>query len=186
MQVVEQILTDAYVLKPDLHRDERGYFCEAFNQRAFEDATNNVVRFVQDNQSYSQQGTLRGFHFQVGQAAQAKLVRVTRGSALDVIVDVRQHSPTFRKWFAIELSEDNHLQLFVPRGFAHAFVALENYTLFQYKVDNYYSSQHDSGFIWNDPDIAVRWPQIDLSLSEKDKSLPKFSALSADELYFEL
>ena len=130
------------------------------------------MNFIQDNQSYSSKGTLRGLHFQTGDAAQAKLVRVTKGSAYDVAVDLRPDSPTFKQWYGVELSEDNHLQFFIPRGFAHAFVALEDNTIFQYKVDNYYSGVNDGGVIWNDEELAINWPELKLELSEKDKTYP--------------
>ena len=155
MEIVEKVLTDAFVLKPIVFEDERGYFYESFNEKVFESLTGIQANFIQDNQSYSSKGTLRGLHFQKGGAAQAKLVRVTKGSAYDVAVDLRPDSPTFKQWYGVELSEENHLQFFIPRGFAHAFVALEDNTVFQYKVDNYYSGVNDGGVIWNDPELAI-------------------------------
>ena len=172
MELVEKVLTDAFVLKPRVFKDERGYFYESFNEQVFESLTDLKVNFIQDNQSRSAEGTLRGLHFQKGDAAQAKLVRVTKGSAFDVAVDLRPHSPTFKQWYGVELTEENHLQFFIPRGFAHAFVALEDDTIFQYKVDNYYSGVNDGGVIWNDQELAITWPEIKLELSEKDKNLP--------------
>ena len=177
------VLTDAIVLKPRVFNDERGYFYESFNEKVFESITDLKVNFIQDNQSYSSKGTLRGLHFQKGEAAQAKLVRVTKGSAFDVAVDLRPDSPTFKQWYGIELSEENHLQFFIPRGFAHAFVALEDNTIFQYKVDNYYSSVNDGGVIWNDPELAITWPELKLELSEKDKNLPKLNQLHLNTLW---
>lgn len=147
MEIVEKVLTDAFVLKPKVFNDDRGYFYESFNEMVFESLTGIQANFIQDNQSHSSKGTLRGLHFQKGEDVQAKLVRVTKGSAYDVAVDLRLDSPTFKQWYGVELTEDNQLQFFIPRGFAHAFVALEDNTIFQYKVDNYYSSVNDGGVI---------------------------------------
>jgi dTDP-4-dehydrorhamnose 3,5-epimerase len=183
MEIVEKVLTDAFVLKPRVFKDDRGYFYESFNEKVFESLTGVKVDFIQDNQSYSSKGTLRGFHFQKGDAAQAKLVRVIKGSAYDFAVDLRPDSPTFKQWYGVELTEDNHLQFFIPRGFAHAFVALEHDTIFQYKVDNYYSSVNDGGVIWNDEELAITWPEFKLELSEKDKNLPKLNQLDLNTLW---
>ena len=183
MEIIEKVLNDAFVLKPRIFKDDRGYFYESFNDKVFESLTGIKVNFIQDNQSYSSKGTLRGLHFQKGDAAQAKLVRVTRGSAYDVAVDLRPGSQTFKQWFGVELSEQNHLQFFIPRGFAHAFVALEDNTIFQYKVDNYYSSLNDGGVIWNDDDLAIEWPELKLELSDKDKNLPQLSQLNLNTLW---
>jgi len=183
MEIVEKVLTDAFILKPRVFKDERGYFYESFNEQVFESLTDLKVNFIQDNQSYSSKGTLRGLHFQKGDAAQAKLVRVTKGSAYDVAVDLRPDSLTFKQWYCVELSEENHLQFFIPRGFAHAFVALEDNTIFQYKVDNYYSGVNDGGIIWNDPELAITWPKLNLALSEKDKNLPKLNQLNLNTLW---
>ena len=183
MEIVEKVLTDAFVFKPRIFNDERGYFYESFNIKVFESLTGIQTNFIQDNQSYSSKGTLRGLHFQKGDAAQAKLVRVTKGSAYDVAVDLRPHSQTFKQWYGVELTEENHLQFFIPRGFAHAFVALEDDTIFQYKVDNYYSGVNDGGVIWNDPELAISWPKLKLELSEKDKNLPKLNQLNLNTLW---
>ena len=183
MEIVEKVLTDAFVLKPSVFKDDRGYFYESFNEKVFESLTGVKVDFIQDNQSYSSKGTLRGLHFQIGLAAQAKLVRVTKGSAYDVAVDLRPDSPTFKQWYGIELSAENHLQFYIPRGFAHAFVALEDDTIFQYKVDNYYSGVNDGGIIWNDNELAITWPELKLELSEKDKNLPKLNQLNLNTLW---
>ena len=183
MELVEKVLTDAFVLKPRVFKDDRGYFYESFNEKVFKSLTGVKVDFIQDNQSYSSKGTLRGLHFQKGEAAQAKLVRVTKGSAYDVAVDLRPHSPTFKQWYGIKLSAENHLQFFIPRGFAHAFVALEDDTIFQYKVDNYYSGENDGGVIWNDEELAITWPELKLELSEKDKNLPKLNQLNLNTLW---
>jgi dTDP-4-dehydrorhamnose 3,5-epimerase len=183
MEIVENILSDAFILKPRLFEDERGYFYESFNDKVFESIADIKVNFIQDNQSYSSKGTLRGLHFQKGDAVQAKLVRVTKGSAFDVAVDLRPDSPTFKQWYGVELSEANHLQFFIPRGFAHAFVALEDNTIFQYKVDNYYSGANDGGIVWNDEELAITWPELKLELSEKDKKLPKLNQLNLNALW---
>ena len=183
MEIVEKVLTDAFVLKPSVFKDDRGYFYESFNEKVFESLTGVKVDFIQDNQSYSSKGTLRGLHFQKGDTAQAKLVRVTKGSAYDVAVDLRPDSPTFKQWHGFELSEENYLQFFIPRGFAHAFVALEDNTIFQYKVDNYYSSVNDGGVIWNDEELAITWPKLQLELSEKDRNLSKLNQLNLNTLW---
>lgn len=183
MEIVEKVLTDAFVLKPSVFEDERGYFFESFNEKVFESLTGIQATFIQDNQSYSSKGTLRGLHFQKGDAAQSKLVRVTKGSAYDVAVDLRPGSPTFKQWYGVELSAENYLQFFIPRGFAHAFVALEDDTVFQYKVDNYYSGVDDGGVIWNDPELAITWPELKLELSEKDNNLPKLNQLNLNTLW---
>ena len=183
MEIIEKVLTDALILKPRVFKDDRGYFYESFNYKVFESIAGIKVDFIQDNQSYSSKGTLRGLHFQKGEAAQAKLVRVTKGSAYDVAVDLRPDSPTFKQWYGVELTEDNHLQFFIPRGFAHAFVALEDNTIFQYKVDNYYSSVNDGGVIWNDEELAINWPELKLELSEKDRNLSKLKQLNLNTLW---
>ena len=183
MEIIEKVLVDALVIKPSIFEDSRGYFYEAFNNKKFNDLINDECTFIQDNQSYSSKGTLRGLHFQTGSAAQSKLVRVVKGKAVDVAVDLRSNSPTFKNWHSIELSEDNHLQFYIPRGFAHAFVALEDDTIFQYKVDNYFSSDQEGGIIWNDEELNITWPKVHLELSEKDKRLPKLSQLNLENLW---
>ena len=183
MEIVEKVLTDAFVLKPRVFQDERGYFYESFNENRFNEVIGKEYNFVQDNQSFSSIGTLRGLHFQKGKAAQSKLVRVVKGAAYDVAVDLRPDSPTFKQWYGVDLSESNHLQFLIPRGFAHAFVALEDDTIFQYKVDNYYSSEHDGGIIWDDEELNIEWPKLSLELSEKDKNLPKLNQLYLKSLW---
>ena len=183
MEIVEKVLTDAIVLKPRVFKDDRGYFYETYNNQVFESLSGIEVNFIQDNQSYSSKGTLRGLHFQKGYAAQAKLVRVTNGSAYDVAVDLRPDSPTFKQWHGVELSDQNHFQFFIPRGFAHAFVALEDNTVFQYKVDNYYSRVNDGGVFWNDEELAITWPDLKLELSDKDKNLPNLNQLNLNTLW---
>lgn len=157
-----------------MFNDERGYFFESFNQKVFEKETGLTVNFVQDNQSKSSKGVLRGLHFQVGDAAQAKLVRVIQGSVLDVAVDIRPNSQTFGKHFKIVLDAISHQQLFVPRGFAHGFLVLEDDTVFSYKCDNFYNKEAERGIIYNDEKLAIDWtmPEKEFLLSEKDKIHP--------------
>jgi dTDP-4-dehydrorhamnose 3,5-epimerase len=174
----EIFIKGAFLLKPKVFGDLRGYFFESFNLKEFEEAI-GVVNFVQDNESKSSAGVLRGLHFQKGEYAQAKLVRVIKGAVFDVIVDIRPCSPTFGKHFSVELTEENKLQLFLPRGMAHGFVVLENDTIFAYKVDNIYSPENESGIIYNDPDLSIDWqlPESSLILSEKDKKLQSIKAI---------
>jgi dTDP-4-dehydrorhamnose 3,5-epimerase len=174
MEFVETSLKGAYLIKPKVFRDERGFFLEFWNEKIF--AENGIdVKFVQDNHSLSaKNGTLRGLHFQLPPNAQAKLVRVMRGKVYDVIVDLRKDSETFGKWEGFELSGNNFQMLFIPRGFAHAFLTLEDNTEFMYKVDNFYAPESDSGIIWNDPDLAIDWPVKEPILSKKDGNLQNF------------
>lgn len=183
MEIIKRVLNDAFVLKPSVFEDSRGYFFESFNAKRLFEIVGAEYNFIQDNQSNSSKGCLRGLHFQKGKAAQSKLVRVVRGAAYDVAVDLRPDSPTFKKWYGLELSESNHLQFLIPRGFAHAFVALEDNTIFQYKVDCYYSSEHDGGIIWNDEELNIDWPKLKLELSDKDKQLPKLNQMNLKDLF---
>jgi dTDP-4-dehydrorhamnose 3,5-epimerase len=163
------------VVKPKVFGDHRGFFLETYSRQAFA-AAGLDYDFVQDNHARSgQKGVLRGLHFQRPPAAQAKLVWVTRGAVFDVAVDLRRGSPTYGRWFGLELSEDNFLRLMIPRGFAHGYVTLTDNAEFQYKVDALYSPADDAGIAWNDPDIAVVWPVTDPILSDKDKSQPLLS-----------
>ena len=168
-----------YIIEPVLHGDERGYFMESFSERDFEAQTGLKVRFVQDNESRSRKGVLRGLHFQKEPYAQAKLVRVVRGKVLDVAVDIRPESQTFGKYVATELSAENHRQMFIPKGFAHGYVVLEDDTVFQYKCDEYYHPEAEGGIAWNDPQIAIDWgvAENEVILSEKDKHRPLLSEL---------
>ena len=166
------------ILEPDVFGDHRGYFFESFSLRAFTDVAGPVA-FVQDNESYSaRRGVLRGLHFQKGDAAQAKLLRVVRGRVLDVAVDIRSGSPTFGRHVKVELSGENKRQFFVPRGFAHGFLVLEDDTLFQYKCDNYYAPAREGAYRWNDPFFAIDWGVSpgEVILSEKDARAPFFKA----------
>ncbi|TDY13577.1 dTDP-4-dehydrorhamnose 3,5-epimerase [Meridianimaribacter flavus] len=174
MKAEETHLKGAYVFSPTVFEDQRGYFYESFNTSTFKKLTGLDVNFVQDNQSKSSRGVLRGLHFQVGDYEQAKLVRVIKGKVLDVCVDLRPNSPTFKQYFSVELTEENKKQLFVPRGFAHGFLVLEDDTIFSYKCDNYYHKDSERGLIFNDPSIGINWdfPEDELIISEKDKILP--------------
>lgn len=172
-------LEGAYLLKPRVFQDERGFFVESYSRKVFNEL-GIKADFVQDNHSMSTaRGVLRGLHFQNPPHAQAKLVRVTKGAVCDVIVDLRKDSKTYGKWESFELSAQNSWMLYVPRGFAHGFVTLEDYTEFQYKVDNYYAPESDSGIIWNDEDLKIHWPIENPILSEKDLKLQKFKDLNS-------
>lgn len=177
MEITPSPLRDCFVLTPRVFEDERGHFCETFNKKVFEREVGLSVDFVQDNQSVSSRGVLRGLHFQKGEMAQAKLVRVIEGSVLDVVVDLRKNSDTFGKHFAIELDEKNNKQLFVPRGFAHGFITLSNRSVFSYKCDNFYDKESEAGIIYNDATLAIDWhlEKEALIISEKDLQLPTYA-----------
>ena len=176
MELQKTPLKDCFILKPNVYRDERGLFYETYNKKNFEKVTGLTVDFVQDNQSISSKGVLRGLHFQKGALAQAKLVRVVKGKVLDIVVDVRKNSETFGKSFSIILDDMEHLQLFVPRGFAHGFITLSDQSIFSYKCDNYYDKSSESGIIYNDATLALDWhlPEEEFIISEKDLELPGF------------
>ena len=183
LKFIPQSIPDILLLKPAIHDDDRGYFVETFRQDIFECAVGYKVHFVQDNESKSTKGVLRGLHYQLPPYSQAKLVRVVTGSVLDVAVDIRKSSPTFGCHVSVELTGDNKHQLFVPHGFAHGFVVLSDSATFAYKVDNYYASEYDRGLIYNDDVLKINW-QIsaeELSLSEKDNSHP--SIVNAKDLF---
>jgi len=163
-----------FIIEPNVIKDQRGYFMESFNQARFEAATGITTPFVQDNQSYSSKGVLRGLHYQTGNYAQAKLVRVLQGEVLDVAVDIRPGSATFGEHVAIVLSAENQKQLYIPRGFAHGFLVLSDTATFFYKCDNLYNKESEGGIIYNDPTIGIDWsmPEANLLISEKDTILP--------------
>ena len=169
MNYIETEIQGVYVLEPRVFQDARGYFMETWNQADFDKHVGKVT-FIQDNESKSSYGVLRGLHYQKGEFSQAKLVRVIKGRVLDVAVDIRKSLPTFGKYVLAELSEENKRQLFIPRGFAHGFLVLSDEAVFTYKVDNVYAPQAEAGIKWNDEDIAIEWPidPKDLILSEKD------------------
>lgn len=177
MEIKETILKGCYTIQPWIFRDERGYFFESFNQRNFEELTGHKVDFVQDNQSFSTYGTVRGLHFQQGDNAQGKLVRVIEGQVYDVAVDLRKGSETYGKSFGVELSGENNLQLYIPRGFAHGFSVLSETALFTYKCDNFYHKASEDGIRYDDPTLDIDWqiPKDKMILSEKDLLLPYFS-----------
>ncbi len=177
MNFIPTPLSGLYLIEPKVWRDERGYFFESFKQKQFTEAGIDAV-FVQDNQSLSQKGTLRGLHAQAEPFAQGKLVRVIQGKVLDVAVDIRKESPTYGQHFSVELSGDNFQMLWIPPGFLHGFITLENNTIFAYKVSGgLYAKAAEIGVIWNDPKLAINWnlPESEIILSEKDKALPQFA-----------
>lgn len=173
MKITTNHISGLVVIEPKVFEDARGYFYESYNENTFKSAGINN-HFVQDNQSKSNKGVLRGLHYQLEPFAQAKLVRVISGSVYDVAVDIREGSPTFGQWFGEVLSAENKKQMFIPRGFAHGFLVLEDNTEFFYKCDNFYSKEHDRGIKFDDPAIGIDWnfPTTDLILSDKDKNAP--------------
>ncbi|TBN00190.1 dTDP-4-dehydrorhamnose 3,5-epimerase [Hyunsoonleella flava] len=173
MIVEKTELKDCFIIKPKIFQDQRGYFFESFNKELFKLTIGKEINFVQDNESFSSKGVLRGLHFQKGEFAQAKLVRVVKGKVLDVAVDIRENSPTFGMHISEELSEDNKKQLFIPRGFAHGFIVLSENAVFSYKCDNYYNKDSESGIIYNDKDLNIDWKldHKDFIISEKDLQL---------------
>ena len=170
MEVVKTEIEGVVIIEPRIFKDERGYFYESFSQREFEEKVCRTT-FVQDNQSKSSYGVLRGLHFQKPPYCQSKLVRCIKGAVLDVAVDIRKGSPTFGKYVAVELTEDNHRQFFVPRGFAHGFAVLSKEAVFQYKCDNFYCKESEGSVAWNDPQLAIDWriPADKVLLSDKDR-----------------
>lgn len=173
-------IPEIILIEPKVHGDERGYFVETFRHDLFEDAIGHPVNFVQDNESKSSKGVLRGLHYQLAPHAQSKLVRVIEGTILDIAVDIRTNSPTFGQHICVELNAQNKRQLFIPRGFAHGFVVLSETATFAYKVDNYYSPECDRGLAYNDPHININWqiPDHQLRLSDKDTTQPILSDLT--------
>lgn len=178
MNIIETPIKDLLVFEPKVWKDSRGYFYESFSQQVFEQAGIQAT-FVQDNQSFSQKGTLRGLHAQANPYAQGKLVRVIQGSVVDVAVDIRKNSATYGQHFAIELGGENHKQLWVPPGFLHGFLTLENDTIFTYKVTNYYDKASEIGVMWNDPNLNIHWAAYldtnEILLSDKDLVLSSFA-----------
>lgn len=179
MEIQETGLKDCIIIKPRVFEDSRGYFFESFNSKSFEEQTGLSGKFVQDNQSYSSYGVIRGLHNQRGEFAQAKLVRVLKGEVLDVAVDARPGSPTYGKHISVKLSAENKLQLYVPRGFLHGFSVLSETAEFFYKCDNFYNKESEMGVIYNDPQLNIDWlvPADKQEVSDKDLILNPFSAL---------
>ncbi|TVZ56200.1 dTDP-4-dehydrorhamnose 3,5-epimerase [Lutibacter sp. Hel_I_33_5] len=176
MKVKETYLNSCFVIEPKLFFDTRGYFYESFNKLNFEELLGINVKFVQDNEAFSNKGVLRGLHFQTGKYAQAKLVRVIKGKVLDVVVDLRKNSKTFAKTFSCILSEENKKQLFIPKGFAHGYLVLEDNTIFSYKCDCYYNKDFESGIRYNDKQLNINWilKEEEIIISNKDKKLLNF------------
>lgn len=175
MNVIKTAIEDVLIIEPKVFEDKRGYFFESYSQRVFSKEVKDVT-FVQDNESKSSYGVIRGLHFQKPPYAQSKLVRVIKGRVLDVAVDIRKGSPTYGKWASCELTEDNHRQFFIPKGFAHGFSVLSKTAVFQYKCDEFYHPESEGAILWNDPQINVDWklPMNDVILSEKDNRNPLF------------
>ncbi|MCH4249005.1 MAG: dTDP-4-dehydrorhamnose 3,5-epimerase [Acinetobacter populi] len=176
MNIIETKIKDLLIFEPKVFADDRGWFMESFNQQGFEQALTarglDVPQFVQDNHSFSKKGVLRGLHYQLNPHAQGKLVRVVQGRAWDVAVDIRENSPTFGQWVGVELTGENYKQFWIPAGFAHGFIALEDNTQFLYKTTDYYSKACERSIVWNDPDLVIEWPikeGLELSLTDKDR-----------------
>lgn len=182
MKIIDTEIEGVVVIEPDVFGDERGYFFESFSEKRFDQMVGRVD-FVQDNESKSHYGVVRGLHFQKGEHAQSKLVRVVLGRVLDVAVDIRRGSPTFGRHVAVELTGENHRQFFIPRGFAHGFAVLSDEAVFQYKCDNYYAPASEGGIAWDDPALAIDWrlPAGEILLSEKDRRHPQLA--DAPELF---
>ena len=183
MKFIPQIIPDVILIKPKLREDDRGYFVEAFRKDLFEEATGYKVDFVQDNESKSSKGGVRGLHYQLPPYSQSKLVRVINGKVLDISLDIRKSSPTFGQHVAVELTAENKHQLFIPQVFAHGCVILSDNATISYKVDNYYAPEYDRGIIFDDKDLAIDWklPNEQLQLSDKDKSHP--TLINTHELF---
>lgn len=177
MEVKKTAIEGVYIIEPKVFGDARGYFFESYNEREFREKTGLDITFVQDNESKSSYGVLRGLHFQKPPYTQSKLVRVVKGRVLDVAVDIRKDSATYGKYVAVELTEENHLQFFIPKGFAHGFSVLSETAVFQYKCDEFYAPQSEGAIAWNDPTLKIDWQldEKDVLLSEKDKHHPMFN-----------
>lgn len=176
MKIKHTPLKDCYIIEPTIFEDDRGYFFEKYNEKKFEELTGLNGHFVQDNISKSSYGVLRGLHLQKGEHAQAKLVSCLEGKVLDVALDLRKDSPTFGNWFSLELTAENKLQLYIPRGFGHGFSVLSEIAVFSYKCDNFYNKESEGSVLWNDQELNVDWrlPSEDVILSEKDTLSPTF------------
>jgi dTDP-4-dehydrorhamnose 3,5-epimerase len=184
MKFIKTEIPEVKIIEPTVFGDYRGYFLESYNKKAFEENIGSV-NFVQDNESKSSKGVLRGFHFQKPPFTQAKLVRCIEGEVLDVAVDIRRGSPTYGKHISVKLTGENKKQLFVPRGFAHGFAVLSETAVFAYKVDNIYAPKYDGGIIWNDTDLQIDWnlSENEVKLSEKDAKLPTLASLDNPFIY---
>ena len=176
MEINTTDLKGVYLIKPKIFKDDRGVFFESFNKKIFDNKVDSKINFVQDNQSLSSKGVLRGLHFQNPPHAQAKLVSVVKGSVIDVVVDLRKESKTYGNYILEELSEYNNHQLFVPKGMAHGFLTLEDNTIFSYKCSDFYHKESEDSILWNDPALNIKWPNSNPILSEKDENAKKFSS----------
>lgn len=185
MEVIKTGIDGVFVIEPKIFGDARGYFFESFNAKEFKEKTGVDVTFVQDNESKSHYGVLRGMHFQLPPYTQSKLVRVVKGKVLDVVVDIRKGSPTYGKYEMCELTEENHRQFFVPKGMAHGFCVLSDEAIFQYKCDDFYHPEAEGAIMWNDPDLAIDWPikTEDIELSEKDRRHPFLKDVESPFIY---
>lgn len=179
MRITPGEIEGLFIIEPEIHGDNRGYFFESFHLNKFTDVIQQNIEFVQDNESLSSKGILRGLHLQSPPHGQSKLVRVIQGSVLDVAVDIRKNSPTYGKHQMIELSATNKKQFFVPEGFAHGFLTLEDNTIFQYKCSNYYNPKSELGILWNDSTLNINWPKMDIKTSEKDQNLLSFAQFNS-------
>lgn len=189
MEVVKTNIEGVVIIEPRLFKDDRGYFFESFSQREFDEKV-RPIKFVQDNESMSSYGVMRGLHFQTMPYSQSKLVRCVKGAVLDVAVDIRKGSPTYGQHVAVELTEENHRQFFIPRGFAHGFAVLSETAVFQYKCDNFYAPQYEGALAWNDPELGIDWliPGDKILLSDKDRAHPRLNDVDclfdySDDLY---
>lgn len=181
MEIIKTDIEGLIIIKPQIFKDSRGYFFESFSQREFNEKV-TPIQFVQDNESCSSYGVMRGLHFQKPPYSQSKLVRCVKGSVLDVAVDIRKGSPTYGKHVAVELSAENHLQFFIPKGFAHGFAVLSEEAIFQYKCDEFYTPQSEGGIQLMDESLGINWPisADDAIISDKDKKYPKLSEITSD------
>ena len=175
MKVTETPISNLLIVDPQVFEDDRGYFFESFNERKFSEILGIDITFVQDNESFSSEGVVRGLHFQNPPFAQGKLVRVIHGSALDVVVDIRKKSETYGKHYSVELSSTNKRMLWIPPGFAHGFLSKENDTIFSYKCTDFYNPESEGSILWNDPDLNINWKVDDPIVSNKDNNAPRFS-----------
>lgn len=182
MEIIKTEIKDLLIIQPKVFEDERGYFFESFNSKNFFDKNLNL-NFVQDNISRSKKGTIRGLHYQTGEFAQGKLCQAVYGKVLDVAIDIRFNSPTFGKYFSIELSEENHKQIYIPPGFAHGFSVLSDEAIFQYKCTNYYNKESERSIIYNDPDLNIDWKVDKPIVSEKDLTAKKFNQIEKDFIF---
>lgn len=184
MKLIQTRIPDVVIIEPSVFEDDRGWFMESFNEQRFHAELLNLGLplprpFVQDNHSCSKKGVLRGLHYQLAPHAQGKLVRVTQGAVFDVVVDIRQGSATFGQWVGVELSAENHKALWIPEGFAHGFIALEDNTHFHYKTTDYYAKDCEAALRWDDPQLAIQWPSVEfLNINQKDRQAPLFTKLS--------